>query len=301
MSSVGPVAVGSVGAGDPGGLHATPLWEVPYAVVDLELTGLSPQGDRICELAVVVGRGGVVEHELQTLVRTSARMSEGARRCHGITERMLAQAPRFAEVAHDVLHLLSGRVVVAHNVEFDLGFLHRAFDEARVPFPPPVTLDTLLVARRLFAFPKNGLLDVARELAVEPFPLHRALADARTCWRVLHAMLERFDPGRTATVRDLAELVGALAPNSPLRTEQQQLLRDAFERRRSVIIDYQSTSDPVGGLVRREVSMWFLHLPKLQGWCHLRESERVFRLDRIRHVARGDREVVVPPDAVRRI
>lgn len=287
---------------DPGGaLYAAPLREVPFAVLDLELTGLSPQGDRICELAVVSGRAGRVLREYQTLVRAGVRMSEGARRCHGITERMLEQAPSFREIAPDVLRELGGAVLVAHNVEFDLGFLHRAFEAARIPFPPPVTLDTLLVARRLFAFPRNSLPDVARELGIALPGLHRALTDARSCWAVLQVMLERFDPSGRASVRDLDELVGALAPNSPLRARQQQLLREAFEGRRTVILHYQSTSDPVGGLVRREVGIWFLHLPKLQGFCHLRQSERVFRLDRIRHVEAGEREVVVPPDAVRRI
>ncbi len=282
-------------------LLATPLHEVPVAVLDLELTGLSPQGDRICEIAVVAGRGGVVEREFQTLVHAGVRMSEGARRCHGITERMLFGAPVFGEIAGDVVTVLRNSVLVAHNVDFDLGFLHRAFDGTPTVFPPPVTLDTLLIARRLFAFPRNGLLDVCHELAVPLERMHRALSDARACFGVFQAMIDRFDPHHLATVRDLSDLVGALAPNSPLRLQQQQLLRDAFLQRRTVILDYQSTSDPVGGLVRREVSIWFLNLPKLQGFCHLRQGERVFRLDRVRRVALGDRVVEVPPDAVRRI
>jgi predicted DNA-binding transcriptional regulator YafY len=118
---------------------------------------------------------------------------------------------------------------------------------------------------------------------------------------VYTAMIDRFDPEHRATVRDLSDLVGALAPNSPLRLQQQQILRDAFAQGRSVVIEYQSTSDPVGGLVRREVDLWFMNLPKVQGWCHLRQGERVFRLDRIRTVALGDRLATVPPDAVRRI
>jgi DNA polymerase III epsilon subunit family exonuclease len=282
-------------------LYRARLRDAPVAVIDLELTGLSPQGDRICEIAVVAGRGGVVEREFQTLVHAGVPMSEGARRCHGITETMLVGAPVFGEIAGDVVSVLRNSVVVAHNVDFDLGFLHRAFDGTPTVLPPPVTLDTLLVARRLFAFPRNGLQDVCRELQVPLERLHRALSDARACFAVFRAMVDRFDPDGSATVRDLSDLVGALAPNSPLRLQQQQVLRDAFRERRTVVLDYQSTSDPVGGLVRREVGIWFLNLPKLQGFCHLRGAERVFRLDRIRRVALGDRPVEVPDDAVRRI
>jgi DNA polymerase III subunit epsilon len=218
------------------------LHEVPIAVLDLELTGLSPQGDRICEIAVCTGRRGVIEREFQTLVHAGVRMSESARRCHGITDRMLLGSPVFGEIAGDVVTVLRNSVLVAHNVDFDLGFLHRAFDGTPTVFPPPVTLDTLSVARRLFAFPKNGLVDVCRELEVPLEHLHRALSDARACFGVYTAMIDRFDPEHRATVRDLSDLVGALAPNSPLRLQQQQILRDAFAQGRSVVIEYQSTS-----------------------------------------------------------
>lgn len=286
---------------DPAGLFELPLREAPVAALDLEMTGLSPTGDRVCEIAVVTGRGGRVVREFQTLVHAGVPMSEGARRCHGISEHMLVGAPVFAEIAGDVVSALRDVVVVAHNVDFDLGFLHREFDGSPVVLPPPVTLDTLLMARRLFAFKKNGLVDACRELNVPLHGVHRALSDARACFDLFHRMAELLDPHGRATVRDLADLLGALAPNSPLRLQQQQVLRDAHRERRTVTIDVQSTSDPMGGTLRREVDLWFLRLPRLQGWCHLRGAERVFRLDRIRNVSLGDRTYEIPPDAVCRI
>jgi DNA polymerase III epsilon subunit-like protein len=228
-------------------------------------------------------------------------MSDGARRCTGITDTMLVGAPVFAEIAGDVATALVGAVVVAHNVDFDLGFLHREFDGTPVVLPPPVTLDTLLMARRLFAFKRNGLLDACAELGVKLDRMHRALSDARACFALYHRMLEVLDPGSRFTVRDLSDLVGALAPNSALRLRQQQLLRDAFRERRSVVIEYQSTSEPVAGVIRREVDVWFLRLPKLQGYCHLRQAERVFRLERIRSVELGTRTYEVPAGVEERI
>ena len=93
----------------------------------------------------------------------------------------------------------------------------------------------------------------------------------------------------------LQELLGALAPNSPLRKRQERLLRDAFRRRRTVWIDYLSTSDPLEGTVRREVAIWKMKTPRIQGWCYLREGERVFRLDRMREVTAGEQAYEVPP------
>jgi DNA polymerase-3 subunit epsilon len=278
-------------------LGESPLRSAPLAVLDLEMTGLSPRGDRVCEIAVVQGRDGKVIREFQTLVRPGVPMSPAALKCTGITDSVLIGAPFFAEIAGDVVEALRSSVVVAHNVDFDLGFLHRELDGSPVVLPPPVTLDTLLMARRLFAYRNNGLADVCRELGV-PAPGHRALADARATFEVFRRMVELLDPEGRLTVRDLSDLVGALAPNSPLRLQQQQILRDAHRLKRSVWMDYHSLSESESGLVRREVDIWFLRLPKIQGWCHLRNAERVFRLERVRTVALGEREFEVPQGAV---
>jgi DNA polymerase III epsilon subunit family exonuclease len=278
----------------PADLFGRPVRAAPLAVIDLELTGLSPRGDRVCEIAVVQGVAGRIEREYQTLVHSGVPMSPSALECTGITDSMLIGAPVFAEIAGDVVGALRSSVVIAHNVDFDLGFLHREFDGTPVVLPPPVTLDTLLMARRLFAFRRNGLLDACAELGIRVTGAHRALADARAAFELFGRMVEILDPAGEVTVRDLSDLVGALAPNSPLRLQQQQILRDAHRLRRSVTIDYLSSSDPDGGLVRREVDIWFLRLPKIHGWCHLRNAERVFRLERVRSVVLGDRSFAVP-------
>jgi len=286
----------------PSQLLDSSLRDATVAVMDLEMTGLSPKGDRICEVAVCRGHGGRIEREFQTLVRPDVPMSRGAKDCHGITDRMLFGAPVFGEIAGDVVRALQGAVVVCHNVDFDMGFLHRELDGSPVVLSPPVTLDTLLMARRLFAFRRNGLAAVTRELGVELTHAHRALADARATFGVFVRMAEILDPAGEVTVREIADLVGALAPRSALRLRQQQLLRDALRERRSVRVGYQSTSDPLAGVVMREVSPWFLRLPRVQGWCHLRRAERVFRLDRMRSVEASDVDWHPPPeDAEQRI
>jgi DNA polymerase III epsilon subunit family exonuclease len=274
---------------------------VPVAVLDLEMTGLSPEGDRICEVAVVRGRDGVVEREFQTLIRPDVPMSAGALQCHGITDTMLFGAPVFGEVAGDVVTALHDAVVVCHNVDFDMGFLHRELDGTPLVLPPPVTLDTLLIARRLFSFRRNGLAELCRELDIPLSGAHRALADARATFTLYFKLLEALDPHRAMCVRDVSDLVGALAPSSPLRLQQQQVLRDAHRLQRRVEIEYQTTSDPLNGLTVREVDLWVLRLPRVQGFCHLRGGERVFRLDRMRAVRMTDTPYEVPPDVEIRI
>lgn len=267
---------------------------MPVAVVDLELTGLDPVADRVCEVAIVRGDGPEVVAEYQALLCPEVPMSAAALRVHGISDDMVRDAPRFGVVAGDVAEMLANAVMVSHNAPFDLTFLHREFDRASFPLPPPLALDTLLMARRLFAFPRNNLAAVAEKLGVTAGAAHRAMADARTTFAVWHRMLEILDPPGVLTVGGLVDLLGALAPNSPLRLHQQRVLRDAFRLRRTVWIEYQSSEGHIG-VVRREIGIWKLRLPYIQAWCYLREGERVFRLDRIRTVEPGFRPYDIPP------
>ncbi len=283
-------------------LFATLAREAPVAVVDLEMTGLSPKVDRICEIAVVRGRDGAVEDEFHALVRPDAPMSEGAAAVHGITPEELEGAPPFRDIAHHVMRVLGDCAVVAHNVPFDMTFLQRELEEAGHAFAPaPITVDTLLMARRLFAFRRNNLSEVAAALGIAFDGAHRALHDARATFQVYARMLEILDPDRTLTLRELNDLVDALAPNSALRLRQRKLLRRAYRDRRTVVIDYQSTSDPAEGVLRREVAIWHLKLPRIQGFCHLRRAERIFRLDRMTRVAPGERSYEIPDDSEPRI
>jgi DNA polymerase III epsilon subunit family exonuclease len=270
-------------------------------VFDLELTGLDPSRDQIAEIAIVRVRGGQIVERWSSLVRPTVQMSPGAIAVCGLTDGILSSAPRFHELIPEIRSRFQGAVWVAHNAPFDVGFLHREFDRAGERLDPPVMLDTLDMARRLFAFRKNNLAALAAAFEVALDQHHRALSDAEATAGVLLGMAQVLDPTGAVTVADLNMLLGALAPNSPLRLRQSRVLRDAFRRRRSVWVDYQSTSEPRTGTVRREVAVWLLNLPYVQGWCFLRDGERVFRLDRMLSVRHGDRAYEVPENLSPRI
>ena len=279
---------------DDSGLFARRIKDVPVAVLDFEMTGLDPEHDRVCEVAIVRGRGGRVESTFQTLVRPNRAMSANALQVHGITNDMLVDAPEFAEIAADIEHHLQGAILVCHNVPFDIGFLHREMDLASHPLDPPVTVDTLMIARRLFAFPRNNLKSVCDGLDVPLNNAHRAMGDAQATFEVYFKMCEILDPHGDVTVRELAELLEALAPNSSLRLQQKGLLQAAFRNKRTVWIDYKATGEPKLGTIRREIGIWHIKMPRFQGWCYLRDGERVFRLDRMIRVQLGERNYEVP-------
>lgn len=288
--------------GDDPTLFQTLARDAPVAVLDLEMTGLSASTDRICEIAVIRGRDGVVEDEFHSLVKPAVPMSKGALAVHGLTPEILEDAPVFREIADSVARVLGDCAVVAHNVPFDMTFLQRELEEAGYHFAPaPITVDTLLMARRLFAFRKNNLDQVAQALGIELGEHHRALHDARATFHVYARMLEILDPERTVTLRELNDLVDALAPNSALRLRQRKILKQCHRDRRTVWIDYQSTSDPAEGSLTREIAIWHVKLPRVQGWCHLRTAERIFRLDRMTRVEPGEQTYEIPEDSEPRI
>ena len=85
------------------------------------------------------------------------------------------------------------------------------------------------------------------------------------------------------------------------RLEQKKVFRRAARERRTVEIRYQSTGKPAEGVLKRLVDPWFLRFPRIHGWCHLRQAERVFRLDRVQRVRLTDQTYTLPTDAKTRV
>jgi DNA polymerase-3 subunit epsilon len=173
-----------------------PPWDLaiddaPFAFVDLEMTGLDVARDRVVELCVERVVGGERRSGLTSLVDPGERVG-GASQVHGIDAAALAGAPSFAAVAPEVLATLSGAILVAHAAEWDVRFLVAEFQRAGVLFGCDHWIDTLILARRAFAFHSYSLDALCRELGIERGRAHRAESDVRAmrelfarCTRVL--------------------------------------------------------------------------------------------------------------------
>ena len=162
-----------------------------FAVVDLETTGFSPLRERIVEVAVVLlGSDGTEQDAFCTLV--DPERDPGPTHVHGITTQMLVGAPTFAGVHPYLAGLLSGRVVVGHNVDrFDLAFLLAEcsrLGDGSVP-GAVTTLDTLRVAQLHLDLPgKARLVDCCDRYRLTWTDHHSALGDARVTAALLGAM-----------------------------------------------------------------------------------------------------------------
>lgn len=101
--------------------------EQPYVVVDIETTGGNKEFDRITEIAMVKVVNGEVVAKWQSLVNPMRRIPQKITELTGITQAMVSDAPRFFEILEQVEHFSQGAIFVAHNVNFDYGFIRQEF------------------------------------------------------------------------------------------------------------------------------------------------------------------------------
>jgi DNA polymerase-3 subunit epsilon len=150
--------------------------------VDLETTGGSAAYDRITEVGIVRIANGEPVEEWSSLVNPERPIPAYIEEFTGISNEMVAGAPRFAEIAAIVRQKLRGAVFVAHNARFDYSFLRSEFLKSELDFSARV-LCTVKLSRRLFPeYARHNLDAVIERNGLTCRARHRALGDAK----VLH-------------------------------------------------------------------------------------------------------------------
>lgn len=263
-----------------------------YAVVDLETTGLRPGwNDRIVEVAVVqVDVDGQVEATWTTLVNPDRDL--GPQGIHGIRAADVRHAPRFEDVAGTLAQLLAGRVLVAHNAAFDLGFLTHAFRGAGwdVPLVWATTLCTMRTTGMLLPDAPRSLAGCCAHLGVPLDDAHQALADALAAAGVLRHLLAARDAARAASrdaegeARDLdlpwwdlaLELADTAAwPDIPVRLVPTAQRGVALERDTSFLSRLADRLPRVAGTWEREQYLGLLDRALLDRHISAREHDQL--------------------------
>lgn len=185
----------------------TPLHTVDFVVVDLETTGAHATVNAITEIGAVRVRGGETLGEFQSLVRpVGSVITPFVARLTGITNGMVADAPRLEAVLPSFLEFMRGAVLVAHNAPFDVGFLRAACARLDYAWPAPQVLDTVTLARKALPRPEvrnHKLATLAAHFGTDIQPDHRALSDARATVGVLHGLFEILGSDGATTLEDL--------------------------------------------------------------------------------------------------
>jgi DNA polymerase-3 subunit epsilon len=173
--------------------------------VDTETTGMSPtHGARLVEVARVGIVDGALGEEWSSLIDPGRPIPADATRVHGISDAMVAGAPGAAEVGRLLREACADLPIVFHNAPFDLPFLLQLFREAGTPPLLNPIVDTLGLARGLYASGSHQLGALAAKLDLPAETAHRALGDTRTTARLFIALAGHWE--REKGVRTLLEL-----------------------------------------------------------------------------------------------
>ena len=172
--------------------------------VDLETTGGNAAHHRITEVGIVRVRNGVLLEEWSTLVNPQCRIPPSIEAFTGISNEMVAAAPRFADVAALVFEKLQDAIFVAHNARFDYSFLRSEFRRLERRFAAKV-LCTVRLSRLLYPGEhRHGLDAVMQRHGLTCTARHRALGDARVLWEFWRKLQDDF------TAAQLGAAVGRL-------------------------------------------------------------------------------------------
>lgn len=193
----------------------TPLADATMVVVDLETTGTDPAGDAITEIGAVKVRGGEVLGEFRTFVDPERPIPAFIARLTGISDAAVSGAPAIRTVLPMFLDFVGDAALVAHNARFDIAFLRAQAARCDIPWPRPVVLDTLTLARSVFTRDEvrdHKLGTLASYVGARVTPDHRALSDARATVDVLHSIVERLGARGVSTLEDLTSAHRRVSP-----------------------------------------------------------------------------------------
>ena len=161
-----------------------------YAIVDIETTGGYAAANGITELAIYVFDGEKVIEKFETLINPGQPIPRYIQAFTGITNEMVADAPRFEDVARPIYNLLRENIFIAHNVNFDYSFL-KAHLAASGYTLNEKKLCTVRLGRKIFpGFHSYSLGNFCRSLDIEIINRHRAGGDAAATVEIFRKMLQ---------------------------------------------------------------------------------------------------------------
>ena len=200
------------------------LADVAFVALDLETTGARAGLGKITEIGAVRIEGFQQVKHFSTLINPMRPIPPMITRITGISQGMVAGAPRIEDVIPDLLEFLEGAVVVAHNAPFDVGFLNYELRRLKGRQLGEGAIDTLLLARALApGLPNYRLETVAEALGSPVAACHRALADAQAAGHVFVTLAGRL---QEQGVTRLGEARTYASPSSRCAVEKLHLTRD---------------------------------------------------------------------------
>jgi DNA polymerase III epsilon subunit family exonuclease len=263
------------------------LNEVEFVIFDVETTGLSPlNGDRIIEIAAKRYKSLQEVDSFQSLVNPERPVSYGAYLVNHISDEMLIDAPKSKAVLKKFYSFLKGSCLMGYNVNFDVGFLNNelSFINKSLPKNLPI-VDILKISRATLPnLDHYSLLNVSYYLGVQESQMHRASEDVELTFGVFCKLLKMLESQGIVDFHNFVHMFGVnMELHALLSNVKLAQIQEAIDSGLSLQIKYFSASS--GKSTQRKVTPKEIYKEDkkdfLKGFCHLRNEERSFRIDRI--------------------
>ena len=162
-----------------------------YTVIDIETTGGSSKSHKIIEVAIVTFDGSQVVDTYSTLINPQRFIPPFITSLTGISNEMVESSPTFEEVADTILKRTNENIFVAHNVNFDYGFVKQEFNELGIKFDRKKLCTVRLAKKIIPGYRSYSLGTLTSELGISINNRHRALGDAEATAKVLELLIEK--------------------------------------------------------------------------------------------------------------
>jgi len=164
--------------------YCTPYWEQKFCVIDIETNGSKPESAQVIEVGAVMIQKGKIIDRFESFVEC-AFLPEYISKITGITPEDLKGAPPHAEVLSNLRLFMEDAIFVAHNANFDYGFLNYSFDRFGLGSIGNPKLCSIELARRTIESERYGLAYLNESLSLGVGTHHRAYSDALTTSKLL--------------------------------------------------------------------------------------------------------------------
>lgn len=160
-----------------------------YAIIDVETTGGNAFNEKLTEISIFQFDGNQITGQFSTLINPERSIPLMITRLTGITDEMVRDAPKFYEVAREIIEMTEGRVFVAHNANFDYNFIRQEYKRLGYSFNRK-TLCTVKLSRKLIPGHRSySLGNLCNDLGIIIQNRHRAAGDAEATVKVLERLL----------------------------------------------------------------------------------------------------------------
>jgi DNA polymerase-3 subunit epsilon len=161
-----------------------------YSIIDIETTGLSPNREKITEIAIYVHDGEKVIDEFTTLLNPEIEIPYRITQLTGINNKMVKESPKFYEVAKRIVEMTEDTIFVGHNVHFDYNFIRKEFRELGYDYQRKKMCTARLSRKLLPGRRSYSLGKLCQELGIENPHRHRAFGDAKATLKLFEILLK---------------------------------------------------------------------------------------------------------------